>query len=99
MAIRIDRPRFRAIFSGLGFARDPSEQLVDVLEDTFVEQRQGVATEQHVSGEFRQLAAELKADAAEREARMMQNQMVMVGVILTALAVATGIIIAVVTLT
>ena len=45
------------------------------------------------------LAADLKRDAAEREARMMQNLLVFVGVILTAIALATGIIIAVVTLT
>ena len=45
------------------------------------------------------LEARLKADAAEREARMMQSISVFVGVTLTAIALATGVIIAVVTLT
>ena len=47
---------------------------------------------------MRALAAELMQDAAEREARILQNQLVMVGVILGAMALATGVIIAVVTL-
>lgn len=44
------------------------------------------------------MEAGLRADAAEREARILQNQLVMVGVMLGGLAIATGIIIAVVTL-
>lgn len=99
MAIRIDRPRFRAIFSGLGFPRDPAEQFVDVIEDTFNESVDGLATNDYVDHIADRIVNELKRDAAEREARTVQNQLVMVGVILTALAVATGIIIAVVTLT
>ena len=95
MAIRIDRPRFRSIFGRLGMPRDESEDFVDALEDTFAENRQDVAEKQDLSS----LAADLKRDAAEREARMMQNLLVFVGLILTAIALATGIIIAVVTLT
>ena len=95
MAIRIDRPRFRSIFGRLGMPRDASEDFVDALEDTFAENRQDVAEKQDLSS----LAADLKRDAAEREARMMQYLLVFVGVILTAIALATGIIIAVVTLT
>ena len=95
MAIRIDRPRFRSIFGRLGMPRDESEDFVDALEDTFAENRQDVAEKQDLSS----LAADLKRDAAEREARMMQNLLVFVGFILTAIALATGIIIAVVTLT
>ena len=95
MAIRIDRPRFRRIFGRLGMPRDESEDFVDALEDTFAENRQEVAEKQDLSS----LAADLKRDAAEREARMMQNLLVFIGVILTAIALATGIIIAVFTLT
>ncbi len=95
MSIRIDRPRFRSIFGRLGMPRDESEDFVDALEDTFAENRQDVAVKQDLSS----LAADLKRDAAEREGRMMQNLLVFVGLILTAIALATGIIIAVVTLT
>ena len=95
MAIRIDRPLFRRIFGRLGMPRDESEDFVDALEDTFAENRQEVAEKQALSS----LAADLKRDAAEREARMMQNLLVFIGVILTAIALATGIIVAVVTLT
>ena len=75
--------------------RDESEDFVDALEDTFAENRQEVAEKQDLSS----LAADLKRDAAEQEARMMQNLLVFIGVILTAIALATGIIVAVVTLT
>ena len=95
MAIRIDRPLFRRIFGRLGMPRDESEDFVDALEDTFAENRQEVAEKQALSS----LAADLKRDAAEREARMMQNLLVFIGVILTAIALATGIIVAVITLT
>ena len=95
MSIRIDRPRFRSIFGRLGMPRDESEDFVDALEDTFAENRQDVAEKQDLSS----LAADLKRDAAEREGRMMQNLLVFVGLILPAIALATGIIIAVVTLT
>ena len=95
MAIRIDRPRFRSIVGRLGMPRDEFEDFVDALEDTFAENRQDVAEKQDLSS----LAADLKRDAAEREARMMQNLLVFVGAILTAIALATGVIIAVVTLT
>ncbi len=94
MAIRIDRPRFRAIFGRMAMPRDEAEEFVDALEDTFVESRDDLATKKDLDN----LADDLKRDAAERETRMMQNLLVFVGVILTAIALATGIILAVVTL-
>ncbi len=94
MAIRIDRPRFRAIFGRMAMPRDEAEAFVDALEDTFVESRDDLATKKDLDN----LADDLKRDAAERETRMMQNLLVFVGVILTAMALATGIVIAVVTL-
>lgn len=72
----------------------PADDFVDAVEDTFNEGRDELATKD----DLRALAAELMQDAAEREARILQNQLVMVGVVLGALAIATGIIIAVVTL-
>ena len=95
MAIRIDRPRFRSIFGRLGMPRDESGDFVDALEDRFAENRQDMAKKQDLSS----LAADLKRDAAEHEARMMQSLLVFAGVILTAIALATGIIFAVVTVT
>jgi hypothetical protein len=73
----------------------PADEFVDAVEDTVNQGRDELATKD----DLRNLAAELKQDAAEREARMMQTMLVFVGVILTAIALATGVIIAVVTLT
>lgn len=72
----------------------PADDFVDAVEDTVNEGRDELATKD----DLRALAAELMQDAAEREARILQNQLVMVGVILGAMAIATGVIIAVVTL-
>ncbi|MDE2968003.1 MAG: hypothetical protein OXS30_11045 [Chloroflexota bacterium] len=94
MAIRIDRPRFRDIFARMGIPQAPADDFVDAVEDTVNEGRDELATKD----DLRALAAQLMQDAAEREARILQNQLVMVGVILGAMAIATGIIIAVVTL-
>ncbi|MXX47327.1 MAG: hypothetical protein F4Z38_03310 [Chloroflexi bacterium] len=72
----------------------PADDFVDAVEDTVNEGRDELATKD----DLRALAAQLMQDAAEREARILQNQLVMVGVILGAMAIATGIIIAFVTL-
>ena len=72
----------------------PADDFVDAVEDTVNEGRDELATKD----DLRALAAELMQDAAEREARILQNQLVLVGVILGAMALATGVIIAVVTL-
>jgi len=72
----------------------PADDFVDAVEDTVNGGRDELATKD----DLRALAAQLMQDAAEREARILQNQLVMVGVMLGGLAIATGIIIAVVTL-
>lgn len=95
MAIRIDRPRFRNIFARMEVPQAPADDFVDAVEDTVNEGREELATKDDLLA----LEARLKADAAEREARMMQSMLVFVGVTLTAIALATGVIIAVVTLT
>lgn len=66
MAIRIDRPRFRAIFGRLAMAQDEAEEFVDALEDTFVESRDDLATKQDLA----LLRAELIAEIRALEARM-----------------------------
>ena len=78
----------------MGIPQAPADDFVDAVEDTVNEGRDELATKD----DLRALAAQLMQDAAEREARILQNQLVMVGVILGAMAIATGIIIAVVTL-
>jgi len=72
----------------------PADDFVDPVEDTVNAGRDELATKD----DLRALAAQLMRDAAEREARILQNHLVMVGVILGAMAIATGVIIAVVTL-
>ena len=99
MAIRFDRPRFRRIFGRLGMPRDESEEFVDALEDTIDDSLHGTATNEHVQHTIAAAVNALKADAAEREARLMQHLVVVVGIVLTGIALATGIIIAVFTLT
>lgn len=94
MAIRIDRPRFRDIFAHMEIPQAPADDFVDAVEDTVNEGRDELATKDDLLA----MEARLRADAAEREARILQNQLVMVGVMLGAMAIATGIIIAVVTL-
>lgn len=95
MAIRIDRSRFRNIFARMEVPQAPADDFVDAVEDTVNEGREELATKDDLLA----LEARLKADAAGREARMMQSMLVFVGVTLTAIALATGVIIAVVTLT
>ena len=95
MAIRIDRPRFRSIFARMEIPQAPADDFVDAVEDTINEVREDLTTKDDLLS----LEARLKQDAAERESRLVQNQLVMVGVLLTAIALATGIIVAVVTLT
>lgn len=95
MAIRIDRPRFRSIFARMEIPQAPADDFVNAVEDTVNEGREELATKDDLLA----LEARLKANAAEREARMMQSMSVFVGVTLTAIALATGVIIAVVTLT
>ncbi|MDE2746416.1 MAG: hypothetical protein OXI41_10610 [Chloroflexota bacterium] len=94
MAIRIDRPLFRDIFARMEIPQAPADDFVDAVEDTVNEGRDELATKDDLLA----MEVRLRADAAEREARILQNQLGMVGVMLGALAIATGIIIAVVTL-
>ena len=94
MAIRIDRPRFRDIFARMEIPQAPADDFVDAVEDTVNEGQDELATKDDLLA----MEARLRADATEREARILQNQLVMVGVMLGAMAIATGIIIAVVTL-
>ena len=97
MAIRVNRPKFRGIFDRLGFERQASEELLDEFEISLNESRDGLATKsdiQRVDGTIKHAVAEIKADAAESEARAARNQLVVVGVILGAIAIAVTLILA-----
>ena len=91
MAIRVDRPRFRAVFQRLAWPAEPAEELLDAVEDEIERGSSGLATKDDLA----MMVASIKQDAAEREARNSRNQLVMVGVILGSIALATGIIIGV----
>ena len=90
MAIRVNRPKFRGIFDRLGFERLASEELLDEFEISLNESRDDLATKSDLS----MAVAEIKTDAAEREARAARNQLVVVGVILGAIAIAVTLILA-----
>ena len=88
MALRIDKLRFRNILVRGNVPEAPTIEFADALDDTFREQLDGLATKDDI----RALLADIKSDAAEREARLSRNQLVMVGVILGGIALAVAIL-------
>ncbi len=91
MAI-IDTLRFRNILVNGNFAEEgPVNELVEALEETFQDVVSPLATKADIEA----VKAEILAALAESEARTARNQLVMVGVILAAIALAAGIIIGV----
>ena len=92
MALRIDKLRFRNVLVRGNVPEAPAIEFADALEDTFREELDGVVTQDHFDSAMRQLLAEIKSDAAEREARISRNQLVMVGVILGGIALAVAIL-------
>ncbi len=92
MALRIDKLRFRNVLVRGEVPEAPAIEFADALEETFREELDGVVTQDHFDSAMRQLLAEIKSDAAEREARISRNQLVMVGVILGGIALAVAIL-------
>ena len=92
MALRIDKLRFRNVLVRGNVPEAPAIEFADALEETFREELDGVVTQDHFDSAMRQLLAEIKSDAAEREARISRNQLVMVGVILGGIALAVAIL-------
>ena len=88
MALRIDKLRFRNILVRGNVPEAPTIEFADALDDPFREQLDGLATKDDI----RALLADIKSDAAEREARITRNQLVMVGVILGGIALAVAIL-------
>ena len=99
MALRIDKLRFRNVLVRGDVLEAPAIEFADALDDTFQEQLEGLASQQGVESairgvrqDIRAAVSEIKADAAEREARITRNQLVMVGVILGGIALAVAIL-------
>lgn len=101
----IDKLRFHNILTGVGLPEAPSIEFTDALQDTFDDQIEPLALTSEVEKAVLRLetafhiaVADLKRDAAEREARQDHRLLVVaVGVIAVTVAIvsaATGIIIA-----
>ena len=95
MALRIDKLRFRNVLVRGEVPEAPAIEFAEALDETFREQLDGVATKddiRDVNNNVRSAISEIKWDAAEREARISRNQLVMVGVILGGIALAVAIL-------
>ena len=95
MALRIDKLRFRKVLVRGNVPEARAIEFADALDDTFQEQLKDVATKddiRDVNNNIRSAISEITADAAEREARITRNQLVMVGVILGGIALAVAIL-------
>ena len=86
----IDKLRFRNI---LVRGRIPEEQAVEFAE-ALEETLEPLAEKTEVQRTVQQAVDELKLDAAEREARLMQTIYLATAIILAGLAIASGVIIA-----
>ena len=89
--MRIDKLRFRNILVRGAVPEGPSVEFADALDDTFREQLERVATEHTVA----RAVAELKADAAEREARITRQQQLIIGLVMGGLLTLIGFAIAI----
>ena len=95
MALRIDKLRFRNVLVRGEVPEAPAIEFAEALDETFREQLDGVATKddiRDVNNNIRSAISEIKSDAAEREARITRNQLVMIGVILGGIALAVAIL-------
>lgn len=102
MAI-LDVLRFRGIMMRGGFPEAPAEEFVTGLDEALEEQLSPLAAKadvrQVVDQAKREIIDRLEKAMLAQEARQARQMLTWVGVILGAIAIATGIIIAVVTLT
>ncbi len=95
MALRIDKLRFRNLLVRGNVLDAPATEFADALDDTFREQLEGVATERSVDAAVSRAVAELKADAAEREARVSRQQQLIVGLVMGGMLTLIGFAIAI----
>ena len=90
----IDKLRFHNILTGAGLPEAPSIEFTDALDETFDEQVSPLATRNEVTQAIANAVLEIKRDAAEREARMVRTIFTASAIIIAAMALAAGIIIA-----
>ena len=86
----IDKLRFHNILTGAGLPEAPSIEFTDALQDTFDQQSSELSTK----ADLEKAILEIKRDAAEREARMVRTIFTASAIIIAAMALAAGIIIA-----
>ena len=86
----IDKLRFRNILVRGRMPEDTAVEFTEALQETL----EPLAEKSEVERSVQRAVDQLKLDAAEREARLMQTIYLATGIILAGLAIATGIIIA-----
>lgn len=90
----IDKLRFHNILTGAGLPEAPSIEFTDALQDTFDDQVSPLATRTEMTQAIANAVLEIKRDNAEREARMVRTIFTASAIIIAAMALAAGIIIA-----
>ena len=86
----IDKLRFHNILTGAGLPEAPSIEFTEALQETFDQQSSDLSTK----ADLEKAILEIKRDAAEREARMVRTIFTASAIIIAAMALAAGIIIA-----
>ena len=90
----IDKLRFHNILTKAGLPEAPSIEFADALDETFEEQVSPLATRTEMNQAIANAVLEIKQDNAEREARLVRTIFTASAIIIAAIALAAGIIIA-----
>lgn len=90
----IDKLRFHNILTGAGLPEAPSIEFADALQDTFDDQLSPLATTADVERTVERVAERLERLILEVDARQFRAMLTWVAVIIAAIAIATGLIIA-----
>lgn len=90
----IDKLRFHNILTGAGLPKAPSIEFTDALQDTFDDQVSPLATKDDVERTVERAAERLERLILEVDARQSRAMLTWVAVIIAAVAIATGLIIA-----
>ena len=90
----IDKLRFHNILTGAGLPEAPSIEFADALQDTFDDQLSPLATTADVERTVARVAERLERLILEVDARQSRAMLTWVAVIIAAIAIATGLIIA-----
>ncbi len=90
----LDKLRFHNILTVAGLPEAPSIEFAEALDETFDEHISPLATRNEMQQAIANAVLEIKRDAAEREARMVRTIFTASAIIIAAMALAAGIIIA-----